>query len=283
MRRFREIDQTFVFVCDTNWRLLVACIGICVAVWEMTTAWPRQTIWLWRRCRCHCARFVRRHRCQCIWNEYLRFRIELAQLSGRSRTHHHLQWQKRHPRFQCCFGCWMGFRIARLPLHLIQCRCQQMVMPNSIGATVEFAKLVLATLNQALMPSTMNAIERNRRHPRTIETRSCQNTHPKPIWRPKNSLPTQISAPCTIAFDNNKLTRTKSKQSPVILRLLCPTFTVYLYSPSDASLVDRLCNSTAFPVPAVLMRDLCPPPWVPVVPRNFSLLLVHTKKNAVKY
>lgn len=78
---------------------------------------------------------------------------------------------------------------------------------------------------------------------------------------------------------NSKLTRTKSKQSPVILRLLCPTFTVYLYSPSDASLVDRLCNSTAFPVPAVLIRDLCPPPWIPVVRRNFSFFILSPSQD----
>lgn len=188
MRRFREINQTFVFVCDTNRRLLVACFGICFAVWEMTATWSRQTIRLWRRRHCHCTGFSRRYGCQCIWNGNLRFRNELIPFSGRSQTHHHLQWRKRHPRFRCYSGCWNGLRIARLPLHSNQCRCQRMVMPDSIGATVEFAKLVLATMNQTWMPSTMNALERNRLHPRTIETRYCQNTHPKPVLRPGNSF-----------------------------------------------------------------------------------------------
>lgn len=53
------------------------------------------------------------------------------------------------------------------------------------------------------------------------------------------------------------LTRTKSKQSPVIFRLFCPMFTVYLYSPSDASFVDKLCNKTALPPVTPLARDLC--------------------------
>lgn len=44
-----------------------------------------------------------------------------------------------------------------------------------------------------------------------------------------------------------KLTRTNSMQSPVILILCWPTLTVYLYSPSDASFVDRLCKSTWLP------------------------------------
>lgn len=42
-------------------------------------------------------------------------------------------------------------------------------------------------------------------------------------------------------------TLTNSKQSPVIFILWCPTLTVYLYSPSEASFVDRLCNSILCP------------------------------------
>lgn len=61
-----------------------------------------------------------------------------------------------------------------------------MAMPNSIGATMEYAKLMFATMNQTLMSSTMNALKWNRQHPRTIGTRSCQSTRPTPIWRPEN-------------------------------------------------------------------------------------------------
>ena len=40
---------------------------------------------------------------------------------------------------------------------------------------------------------------------------------------------------------NDELTRTNSKESPVIFKLLLPTLTVYLYSPSDASFALTLC------------------------------------------
>lgn len=69
----------------------------------------------------------------------------------------------------------------------------------------------------------------------------CQKTNDalKGLRMASNPLQTEIS--------RLKLTRTKSMESPVIFILCWPTFTVNLYSPSEASLVDKLCRRTLPP------------------------------------
>lgn len=74
MRRFGEIDQTFVFVRNTNTWMFVdrffVCIRISVAMWKMTATWTCQAIWLWWWWCCRSTCFYRWYRCDGIFESY---------------------------------------------------------------------------------------------------------------------------------------------------------------------------------------------------------------------